>query len=181
MLSWPSSLEMRRGGWTLTSSGPRALRANDAKAFLRDVSQRCRTGSPSASPTTAASANTRGRARGAPADTMCATHPHGTPVPFFSEDEVTSALGHSQWSLVRRFVLEAAPHRRLLGGPTQLSLHVHHTPGATRLGLLGQHGIEAGRKAEAYRGGRPPERAWGGKCLDLSKAYKQMPILPKHR
>ena len=106
--------------------------------------------------------------------------------PFFSEDEVTKFLGYDQWSLVRRFVLVQGKEKKLRPIDDCLEAQLNSAYTSTiRLELqdsdyLANMALRLADKMKV-RGERARCRPWGGKCLDLSKAYKQMPILPKHR
>ena len=106
--------------------------------------------------------------------------------PFFSESEVSDFLGHDSWSLVRRFVLVQAKEKKLRPIDDCLEAQLNSAYTSTiRLELQDSDYLAsmALRLAEKMRqkGRHAVGRPWGGKCLDLSKAYKQMPILPQHR
>ena len=106
--------------------------------------------------------------------------------PFYSEAEVTAKLGHDRWTLVRRFVLVQGKEKKLRPIDDCLEAQLNSAYTSTiRLELQDSDYLAnmALRVAEKMReaGPRAKERPWGGKCLDLSKAYKQMPILPSHR
>ena len=106
--------------------------------------------------------------------------------PFFSEDEVTRYLGRSDWSLVRRFVLVQGAEGKLR--PIDDCLEAQLNFAYTSVSYLKLQDVDyisglalkiaaAVSKSPSKSG----ENAWLGKCLDLSKAYKQMGILPEHR
>ena len=106
--------------------------------------------------------------------------------PFFSEDEVTQHLGRSDWSLVRRFVLVQGAEGKLR--PIDDCLEAQLNFASTSTSYLKLQDVDyisglALKIAAAVSKGhqKSGEEAWLGKCLDLSKAYKRMGILPDHR
>ena len=106
--------------------------------------------------------------------------------PFYSEAEVSAELGHDQWTLVRRSVLVQGKEKKLRPIDDCLEAQLNSAYTSTiRLELQDSDYLAnmALRVAERVReaGQEARDRPWGGKCLDLSKAYKQMPILPSHR
>ena len=106
----------------------------------------------------------------------------------FTEAQVSSAFNGDDWNCIRRFLIlqgtEGKPrpiddgHEALVNScytsciKLELQTSDFVTCMATKLAL--------GELARAKNLGHTP-RAWLGKCLDLSKAYKQMPMTKKHR
>ena len=106
--------------------------------------------------------------------------------PFFTEDEVTRHLGRSDWSLVRRFVLVQGAEGKLR--PIDDCLEAQLNFAYTSVSYLKLQDVDyvSGlalkiAAAVSKRSSTSGESAWLGKCLDLSKAYKQMGVLPDHR
>ena len=96
--------------------------------------------------------------------------------PFQSEEQVTENLGHADWTVMRRFVIQQGKKLRPIDDGLEaqvnsaysstIDLELQDIDYVTTLAIqLGKHG--------KYR--------WKGKCLDLSKAYKQLPLWPPHR
>ena len=107
--------------------------------------------------------------------------------PFGSEQEVTEFLGHDRWMAVRRFVLVqggAEAKLRPIDDCHESQLNQAFTS-TSYLQLQDMDYISglALRIAEAVKNGeqRFGSGEWYGKCLDLSKAYKQVGIDPRHR
>ena len=106
--------------------------------------------------------------------------------PFESERAVTEFFGHDRWSVVRRFVLVQGSEMKLR--PIDDCLESQLNAAFTATSYLKLQDVDyvaglalkiASRLSEGSgRFGRGP---WLGKCLDLSKAYKQMGIAPEHR
>jgi hypothetical protein len=90
--------------------------------------------------------------------------------PFSSPSEVTEVLGHDNWRIMRRFVIEQGAKLRPIDDGLEAQLNSAHTS-TIRLDL----------QDADYMVGKAKELDWVGKTLDLSKAYKQLPILPSHR
>eukprot|EP00435_Cladocopium_sp_Y103_P010287 s5853_g2.t1 len=106
--------------------------------------------------------------------------------PFFSEAEVTEYFGHSSWSLVRRFVLVQGAELKLRPIDDCLEAQLNQSFTSTSYLKLQDIDYIAGlalRIAESVAAGQQKfgSGKWLGKCLDLSKAYKQMGIAPAHR
>ena len=106
--------------------------------------------------------------------------------PFFSEDEVTRHLGRSDWSLVRRFVLVQGAEGKLRPIDDCLEAQLNFAYTSTSYLKLQDvdyiSGLALKIAAAVSKGhSKSDENAWLGKCLDLSKAYKQMGVLPDHR
>ena len=105
--------------------------------------------------------------------------------PFEPEEQVTAYFGHDRWS-VRRFVLVQGAEMKL--HPVDVCLEVQINQGFTSSSYLKLQDIDyiagmALRVASAVAGGKQRHGSgrWQGKCLDLSKAYKQVRVLPTHR
>ena len=106
--------------------------------------------------------------------------------PFKSEAEVAAHLGSSNWSLVRRFVLVQGAEMKLRPIDDCLEAQINHAFTSTSYLKLQDVDYITGmalKVATAVSGGlqRFGSGRWLGKCLDLSKAYKQMAIAPAHR
>lgn len=106
--------------------------------------------------------------------------------PFASEDEVTGYLGHDRWSLIRRFVLVQGAEQKLR--PIDDCLEAQLNFGYTSTSYLKLQDVDyiaglALKISKAVASGQQKHGSgrWKGKCLDLSKAYKQMAVLPSHR
>lgn len=106
--------------------------------------------------------------------------------PYYSEAEVSKILGHERWSVIRRFVLVQGAELKLR--PIDDALEGQLNFGFTAVSYLKLQDLDyvAGLAlylAEALLSGkqRSGSKRWLGKCLDLSKAYKQLPIAPAHR
>ncbi|CAE6928880.1 unnamed protein product [Symbiodinium natans] len=106
--------------------------------------------------------------------------------PFYSRDEVSSRLETESWTVIRRFVIfqgaegKARPidnclEAQLNSGYTS-SIHLRLQDGdyLAAMALFVAREITGGRA-------HPEAQEWRGKCLDLSKAYKQLAVLPAHR
>eukprot|EP00435_Cladocopium_sp_Y103_P045469 s290_g13.t1 len=106
--------------------------------------------------------------------------------PFDSEDAVSAYFGHSNWMVVRRFVLVQGAEMKLR--PIDDCLEAQLNKGYTSNAYLKLQDVDyvasmALKIALRHRSPRVfvPSPQWLGKCLDLSKAYKQMGIHPDHR
>ena len=106
--------------------------------------------------------------------------------PFYSEDEVSARLGHNRWSIIRRFVLVQGAELKLR--PIDDALEGQLNMGYTAVSYLKLQDIDyvvgmAMHLAEAITAGLQKfgSGRWQGKCLDLSKAYKQLAVKPEHR
>ena len=96
--------------------------------------------------------------------------------PYHSAAEVTDALGHPNWRIVRRFVIEQGAKLRPIDDGLEAQLNSAYTS-TIRLDLQDADYVialtlELGKTRGLNR---------VGKTLDLSKAYKQLPIRPSHR
>eukprot|EP00439_Symbiodinium_sp_Y106_P066632 s2715_g10.t2 len=99
--------------------------------------------------------------------------------------EVTETLGTSEWGIVPRFILVQGSEGKLrpiddcavcqinAACTTSIRLHLHDSDYISALAL------SIAEKAKACGGGDLGH--WCGKTLDLSKAYKQLPLSPVDR
>ena len=106
--------------------------------------------------------------------------------PCFSEDQVTEFLGRDDWSLIRRFVLVQGAEGKLRPIDDCLEAQLNFAYTSTSYLKLQDVDYISGlalRIASSVVGGKQKSGSgrWLGKCLDLSKAYKQMGVLPEHR
>ena len=106
--------------------------------------------------------------------------------PFCSEAEVTQHLGRDDWCIVRRFVLVQGAELKLRPIDDCLEAQLNHA--FTVSSYLKLQDIDyitgmALKIAEQLQLGPtgPGREPWFGKCLDLSKAYKQLAIHPEDR
>ena len=103
--------------------------------------------------------------------------------PFFTEAEVTKAVGTDRWSAIRRFVLVQSQQRKLrpIDDCREAQLNAGYTS-TIRLELQDSDYLASMALSIASKLTDAAHRVdWGGKCLDLAKAYKQLPIHPDHR
>ena len=96
--------------------------------------------------------------------------------PYHSAAEVTDALGHPNWRIVRRFVIEQGAKLRPIDDGLEAQLNSAYTS-TIRLDLQDADYVSA----LTLELGKTKGLDWVGKTLDLSKAYKQLPIKPSHR
>ena len=96
--------------------------------------------------------------------------------PYHSATEVTEALGHPNWRIVRRFVIEQGAKLRPIDDGLEAQLNSEYTS-TIRLDLQDADYVIA----LTLELGKTKGLDWVGKTLDLSKAYKQLPIKPNHR
>ena len=96
--------------------------------------------------------------------------------PFYTATEVTDILGHPNWRIVRRFVIEQGAKLRPIDDGLEAQLNSAYTS-TIRLDLQDADYVVA----LSLELGKSRELEWVGKTLDLSKAYKQLPIAPNHR
>ena len=106
--------------------------------------------------------------------------------PFESEAMVTAYLGRSDWCVVRRFVLVQGAEMKLRPIDDCLEAQINHAFTVSSYLKLQDIDYIAGlalRIAERLAGstGGPGVEPWVGKCLDLSKAYKQLAVHPSDR
>ena len=106
----------------------------------------------------------------------------------YTEEQVSEKLGTKHWCAVRRFVLVQGAELKLrpIDDCAEAQLNDAYTS-TIKLRMMDSDYVSALAlriaRAEADRAadlGVEP-RAWVGKTLDLTKAYKQLPIEPKHR
>ena len=106
--------------------------------------------------------------------------------PFHSESEVTSYLGRRDWSVVRRFVLVQGAELKLRPIDDCLEAQLNHAFTVSSylklqdIDYMTGMALKIAERLVASESG-PGVELWLGKCLDLSKAYKQMAIHPNHR
>ncbi|CAE7736953.1 unnamed protein product [Symbiodinium sp. CCMP2592] len=106
----------------------------------------------------------------------------------YTEAQVTQIFGHSDWGVIPRFVLEHGLEKKVRpiddGHASQVNeaftslikLELQGADFVSGLALL----IARAEKERSDRLG-VPARQWLGRTLDLSKAYKQLAVLPLHR
>ena len=106
--------------------------------------------------------------------------------PFSSEASVSEYLGHNQRSVIRRFVLVQGAEKKLRPIDDCLEAQLNFAYTSTSylklqdvdyvvgLGMCIADAVSEGKQ-------RDGEGTWLGKCLDLSKAYKQLAVYPPHR
>ena len=104
--------------------------------------------------------------------------------PFFSEAQVTEFLGRDDWSLIRRFVLVQGGEGKLRPIDDCLEAQINFAYTSTSYLKVQDVDYVSGlalRIASSVVGGKQKSGSgrWLGKCLDLSKAYKQMGVLPE--
>ena len=105
-----------------------------------------------------------------------------------AEEQVSKKLGTTRWSAIRRFVLVQGAELKLrpIDDCAEAQLNDAYTS-TIRLRMMDSDYVSALAlriaKLEAERAARlgVSPRPWVGKTLDLTKAYKQLPILPAHR
>ena len=106
--------------------------------------------------------------------------------PFSTETEVTNYVGRDDWCVVRRFVLVQGAEMKLRPIDDCLEAQLNHAFTVTSYLKLQDIDYITGlalKIAErlTQKGAGPGIEPWLGKCLDLSKAYKQMAIHPSNR
>ena len=106
--------------------------------------------------------------------------------PFHSEKEVLEFLGRDDWSVIRRFVLVQGAEVKLRPIDDCLEAQLNCAYTSTSYLKLQDVDYIAGlalRLSAAVHSGSQLSGSgkWLGKCLDLSKANKQMAIAPEHR
>ena len=106
--------------------------------------------------------------------------------PFTSEADLDKYFGHNRWAVIRRFVLVQGSELKLR--PIDDCLEAQLNQAFTSTSYLKLQDVDyvtslALRIAEAVSEGKQKYGSgkWLGKCLDLSKAYKQMAVHPDHR
>lgn len=106
--------------------------------------------------------------------------------PVTTEAAVSEYLGHDHWSVIRRFVLVQGAEKKLRPIDDCLEAQINFAYTSTSYLKLQDVDYVVGlgmRIAEAVSKGSQHEGRgeWLGKCLDLSKAYKQLAVFPPHR
>ena len=106
--------------------------------------------------------------------------------PFHREDQVTAFLGRDDWSLIRRFVLVQGAEGKLRPIDDCLEAQLNFAYTSTSYLKLQDVDYVSGlalRIASSIVEGKQKHGSgrWLRKCLDLSKAYKQMGVMPAHR
>eukprot|EP00435_Cladocopium_sp_Y103_P022564 s4461_g5.t1 len=96
--------------------------------------------------------------------------------PFSSEEEVSEYFGHSNWRVIRRFVIQQGQKLRPIDDGLEAQINAAYTS-TIRLDLQDADYVIA----MVLELSKWPGLEWCGKTLDLSKAYKQLPIMPEHR
>ncbi|CAE7752219.1 unnamed protein product, partial [Symbiodinium necroappetens] len=106
--------------------------------------------------------------------------------PYYDKHGVSAKLGTDQWTIIRRFVLfqGAEQKARPIDNCLESQLNAGYSA-SIHLRLQDSDYIAsmALHVAKAISEGRAHSKAahWKGKCLDLSKAYKQLAVYPQHR
>ena len=106
--------------------------------------------------------------------------------PYYEKSEVSSRLKTERWTIIRRFVLlQGADQKpRPIDNCLESQLNAGYSA-SIHLRLQDSDYIAsmALHVAKEIQGGRvhPAAKLWKGKCLDLSKAYKQLAVHPDHR
>ena len=96
--------------------------------------------------------------------------------PYTDARDVTAALGHSNWRIMRRFVIEQGAKLRPIDDGLEAQLNSAFSS-TIRLDLQDADYVIS----LALALGDSKDLEWVGKTLDLSKAYKQLPVRPDHR
>lgn len=94
----------------------------------------------------------------------------------FTEEEVTARLETQHWAVMRRFVIQQGEKLRPIDDGAEAQINAGYTS-TIRLDLQDADYIAA----LALKLGSYEQVEWKGKCLDLTKAYKQLPLKPDHR
>ncbi|CAE7464336.1 unnamed protein product [Symbiodinium sp. CCMP2592] len=96
----------------------------------------------------------------------------------YTESQVSSFFHSDDWSCIRRFlILQGAENKPRPIDDGHEALINNCFTATIKLELQSSDFVAAERSRAT---GEPP-RSWLGKCLDLSKAYKQMPMKKEHR
>ncbi|CAE7327593.1 unnamed protein product, partial [Symbiodinium sp. CCMP2592] len=100
----------------------------------------------------------------------------------YTADEISNLVGRDQWCVIRRFLLDQGSKHRPIDDACQsqtnaaysatIRLELHNADYVASLALL------IAKKAKDQKHG---SGAWLGKCLDLTKAYKQVALHPDQR
>ena len=107
---------------------------------------------------------------------MPAVEPWKVEGPYSSASEVTAVLGHDRWRIMRRPDIEQGTKFR----PTDNGLEAQPKGAFSSTICLDLQDADY-VVAISLLLGASPQMQWMGKTLDLSKAYKQLPIEPGHR
>jgi len=103
--------------------------------------------------------------------------------PFHSEEEVTQFLGHDRWCCIRRFIIQQGDKYRPIDDCCECQLNEGYSS-TFKLRLQDADYFACLAMSVCRRVVSNPSRLdlkeWSGKCLDLSRAYKQLAILPAH-
>ena len=106
--------------------------------------------------------------------------------PFYEHSEVSAKLGTEAWTVIRRFVLIQGAEQKPrpidncleaqlnAGFSSSIHLRLQDSDYISAMALHVAGEIKEGRAHASAR-------TWKGKCLDLSKAYKQLAVFPDHR
>ncbi|CAE7695441.1 unnamed protein product [Symbiodinium sp. CCMP2456] len=102
----------------------------------------------------------------------------------YSATEISNLLGHEHWCVIRRFLLDQGSKQRPIDDACQsqtnaaysttIRLELHNADYIASVALFIAKQVKEGRQ-------RFGSGDWVGKCLDLTKAYKQMALHPSHR
>ncbi|CAE7664556.1 unnamed protein product [Symbiodinium sp. CCMP2592] len=106
----------------------------------------------------------------------------------YTESQVSGLFHSEDWNCIRRFLIlqgaENKPrpiddgHEALINNCFTATIKLELQSSDFVAALATRIAIEEAERSRAT--GEPP-RSWLGKCLDLSKAYKQMPMKKEHR
>ena len=103
--------------------------------------------------------------------------------PFYSEEAVSEYLGHDRWCCVRRFILLQNDKYRPIDDCAECQLNDGYSS-TFKLRLQDADYFACLVlnicKRILASSSRDDLAEWSGKCLDLSRAYKQLAILPEH-
>ncbi|CAE7326327.1 unnamed protein product, partial [Symbiodinium sp. CCMP2456] len=102
----------------------------------------------------------------------------------YSAEEITNLVGHEHWCVIRRFLLDQGSKQRPIDDACQsqtnaaysttICLELHNADYIASVALFIAKKVKEGRQ-------RFGSGDWVGKCLDLTKAYKQLALHPSHR
>ncbi|CAE7410690.1 unnamed protein product, partial [Symbiodinium sp. CCMP2456] len=102
----------------------------------------------------------------------------------YSAEEITNLVGHEHWCVIRRFLLDQGSKQRPIDDACQsqtnaaysttIRLELHNADYIASVALFIAKKVKEGRQ-------RFGSGDWVGKCLDLTKAYKQLALHPSHR
>ncbi|OLP93607.1 hypothetical protein AK812_SmicGene24498 [Symbiodinium microadriaticum] len=100
----------------------------------------------------------------------------------FTEEQVNAHFGHKHWLAIRRFIIRQGQKLRPIEDCCEA--HLNEAYAATIKLRLQDADFFVAMALEVSRlSGRSPKaaRPWVAKCLDLAKAYKQLPVAGCHR